>query len=160
MSEPEGNEGSNQIYVACFVCENAIENKDGGFYSAINIFDKFEVDVPEGAEVPESLKTKAAYCVSLFRSLSKPIDFTVRWRVIFPDGKTVESPPQQMVIKEDATGHTSVFPFQLLANLAGLYLIQVLVDDRVAAFSPLLIEHVSVKPTSPDEDDRGDPDQT
>lgn len=151
MSEPEGNEGSDQIYVACFVCENVIERKDG-IYSAINIFDKFVVDVPDGIEVPESFTTPTVYCIGIFRSRLIPIGFTVKWRITSPKGKHVESPIQPLRILEHTSGHTSVFPITLRASVEGLYLIEVLVDDRVAGFTPLSIEHRASKTLSSGED--------
>ncbi|MBZ5726486.1 MAG: hypothetical protein LAP87_15980 [Acidobacteriia bacterium] len=141
MSEIESKSGSEQVYVAALICERVIESKDG-IYSAINIFDKFEIDVPEGMEVPESFPAPTVYCMSIFRS-PVPLGFTVVWRIVRPDGVVRESPPERIDILPGKTGHTSVFEISLKnAALTGTYLVEVLVDGRRAAFTPLSIAHV------------------
>ena len=147
MNEPEGNDGSEQVYVACFVCDKAIESKEG-FFSAINIFDKFEIDVPEGMEIPEPFNTNTVQCISIFRSRVVPIAFTVTWRITGPNGKSISSGPQPVRIVEGTSGHTSTFPVTLPGAQVGVYWIEVLVDGRTAAFTPLSIAHVPVKPSS------------
>ena len=146
------------IYTSGFICQWALEEKDG-VLSAFRIIDRIEVDIPTG--VPPGaivIATQVACFAVLFFKSDAPEELEVVFTAIAPNGERIR--PQNFKIRTGggSHGHQMRIGMNFDPRNIGLWWIEIFVNGKVALKMPLslvlpnhssLIENSSQERQSP-----------
>jgi hypothetical protein len=136
------------IYVSGFICQDVIEEKSG-LYSALRFADRLTVTFPAGVD-PKTLAPLSAHVLILYRS-EDPQRFPSTIKILDPEGQGPPPRIDNIVIDGGIRGHMSHAHLVLQPGKAGLWWIEVSVNDEVRLRIPFEIIHTLQSGSHPDQ---------
>ena len=127
------------IYTSGFICQWALEEKDG-VLSAFRIIDRVEVDIPTNAPSGAIVIATQVACFAVLSFKSDdPEDFEVIFTAIAPNGERIR--PQRFKIQTagGSHGHQMRIGMNFDPRNVGLWWIEILVNGKVALKMPLAL---------------------
>jgi len=137
------------LYTAAFVCQNALEEKDGVF-SAIRLADRVEAEIPADHK-PSEIHAPVPLVLMVLLKSEEPQEFRVTVTVTLPSGTTVPvDKPYAGTTKAGTAGHTLRIQVVLDLGLVGIYWFNIHTSDgsEPATKVPFEIVHNLASPTA------------